>query len=412
MKTTSDRRINRFLLMTFRARYLDPLLIIFVTFTAHLRISFDGILYLASAKALGNPEVVTEYHWIREPLYPLILKFVKIFLGSSDTSLVFVQITLVVVGMRLLANSVLPKDTLIASIPTFLVVFNSITIGYVGAVLQQSLFLFMLCLIAILGLIAIDNNKGVQKKEILLVLAISTLAALTSIFMLVPILGVIFAALLFSFRKRAAWSHGIRKAVEISAVALLSFTLVTVCWSVFKANQLQNNPEPEFPPWIWSYSSPPYTPDGYEKYQAIGPLLGLGQYLNSPWSDENGVFSVHDMQLRCGLISQEPVRQFSAVREFITPSCKPYLPFKFLVAFKPTSNLIVATILTFGFVLSILAFFRNRIEMIVAAPGLFLIMFYWSQGAGLSRYTFPAIGVFAIFLGAFIFNSSINKTIK
>ena len=56
---------------------------------ARTTISWDGTIYLGSAKSLFTQSMVDYYQWLREPIYPL---FLKITLGLSSADTVFVSI--------------------------------------------------------------------------------------------------------------------------------------------------------------------------------------------------------------------------------------------------------------------------------------------------------------------------------
>ena len=108
------------------------------TWLAPLHISPDGYLYLQSSKYVFGPDAATSYAWIREPLYPLILKAERFLLGTSDRALIFVQAGALVLSAQLACSAFLRRWRRLQSIGVILIVFNPVSLMYIGSVLQTT----------------------------------------------------------------------------------------------------------------------------------------------------------------------------------------------------------------------------------------------------------------------------------
>ncbi len=128
---------SRYFKGLWRIAFLGALCIV-VTSAIPLHVSPDGYLYLQSAKYLFTADVATGYAWIREPLYPLILKITRATLGSSDRSLIFVQSAALVASAQLVSTAILPRRPRLQTLTIVLITLNPVSMMYAGSVLQTT----------------------------------------------------------------------------------------------------------------------------------------------------------------------------------------------------------------------------------------------------------------------------------
>ena len=51
-----------------------------------ITVAFDSYLYVQSSRHVFGSGALDGYHWIREPLYPLIIKIIRAACGAMQTS--------------------------------------------------------------------------------------------------------------------------------------------------------------------------------------------------------------------------------------------------------------------------------------------------------------------------------------
>jgi hypothetical protein len=71
---------------------------LFVAVAARTALSWDSYRHLSSAKALFSNDMAEWYDWIREPLYPLLLRASTEVFGGSDVWIINLEAAIVVAG--------------------------------------------------------------------------------------------------------------------------------------------------------------------------------------------------------------------------------------------------------------------------------------------------------------------------
>jgi 4-amino-4-deoxy-L-arabinose transferase-like glycosyltransferase len=208
--------------------------VVFSPFT----ISVDGFSYLKSSEVLFSEDFATYYTWIREPGYPL---FVRFFEDIGGLLLVFLVQGLFVCFGILASAWATYKLLNITTVSWRLFVSSGLAVvlvaGYASTILQQA------TLIALFGLLMVVIARVVTKQEIdwlsaLLVFSLLLLSTLTAVFLGLAFGLALFATLVFS---------GVLKPkllLTYSVLASLGLILVMIPWLQIKgANAPEGAPD-------------------------------------------------------------------------------------------------------------------------------------------------------------------------
>ena len=109
---------------------------------------YDSYLYLNSADVLFTQEFTVEYQWFREPLYPILLKFVSSLFGKNDFSYTILHSIFFIASIFLISKSfnLLRNYKSLTFILLAIFMFNPYLIAWTSMILQTSLFIFFLSL--------------------------------------------------------------------------------------------------------------------------------------------------------------------------------------------------------------------------------------------------------------------------
>ena len=222
-----DFGISNFRFVVMATVFLTSSSVFFSPYT----ISVDGFSYLKSSEVLFSNDFAAFYTWVREPGYPLFLRF---FEDIGGLFLVFfiqglfvafgILATVLAVYRILKIDSVSWKTFVSAGIAIVLVA------GYASTILQQA------TLVALFGLLMVIISRIVTKKEIdwftgVLVFVLLLLSTLTAVFIGLAFGLALFATLVFSR------VFNIKLLVSYSALSILAFALVMVPWSQIKFSE-------------------------------------------------------------------------------------------------------------------------------------------------------------------------------
>lgn len=396
-----------------RTIFFDSLLVFFITLAARYAVSVDGALYLASAKSLFSPEFPFQYHLIREPLFPIMLRAVHVLFGSADLSFIFVQASLLVAALRITGRRFFSHKKALQNLFSAFVALNTVTIGYVGTVLQQVLFICALLSLSYWSYGLLFLKISAKRKFIEGAVA-GLLCSSLSVLLLPAVLFVsIYVLAIKIFRSRRARNLTFRGVVA-AFIPVIFATIFTTGWSFIKYEQLKTNPNPAYPAWIIDYgSSGPVTyPEGRTKNMAIWSLLNVRDDLMAPGIRENVIYGMGITGERCGGgVSQVPEPSYAYTGEYFQMTCKAPWAYNlarsyFKFSFWGLTATLCLSVLLAGY--SIVR--RNQKLLLALLPGLILIIFYWYRGAGISRYGFPILGTAS--LGLFVFAEGTIRKIQ
>lgn len=121
---------------------LSPRLLVFVCVSTiavlgvPLTVAFDSYLYVQSSRHVFGAGALTGYHWIREPLYPVIIKVVRAVGGNADVWLIWAQLGALFLAAYLAARAILGRSDRWVLGTALLAALNPMALGYAGAVLQ------------------------------------------------------------------------------------------------------------------------------------------------------------------------------------------------------------------------------------------------------------------------------------
>jgi len=379
--------------------YFYFVIVLVVAAVARFRVSWDGILYLASAKSLFNSNFYVYYHWIREPLYPFFIKVTHFILGNSDFTFSLAQSSMLGVSLVLLLMRLWPgqKISLIFIRCTIfsIVMLNPLTIGYAGSVLQQTMFAAILNLQVYVLLGAKLNYLSKRRK--LTELTIVGILSINASVLLIPtylVTVAIYASHVVQLNpqdQKKLFSMLFKYAKSVW-IALTATALSLAIWYGIKAvayaeHEIVRN-QSEF--WLWDKKN---DFDFIEqKFKTILPLLNLSneeQY--DGFGRENMIFGLGFEKELCGIVSSEPSKQASFVENYYIQSCRSYALYpSFQKLYKFGSNLVSLTS-TFGFLAMFISIFSKRFrnKFVYLIPAQVLIFTYWFLAAGISRYGFP-----------------------
>lgn len=222
-----DFGVNRFRYLVLFTFLLTLGYVVFSPFT----ISVDGFSYLKSSEVLFSDDFATYYTWIREPGYPLFLRF---FEDLGGLLLVFLVQGLFIAFGVLASTWATYKLLNITSVSWRSFVSSGLAVilvaGYASTILQQA------TLVALFGLLMVVIARVVTKRELdwgtsLLVFLLLLLSTLTAVFLGLAFGLALFATLVFS---------GVLKPkllLTYSALASLGLILVMIPWVQIKSSQ-------------------------------------------------------------------------------------------------------------------------------------------------------------------------------
>lgn len=120
-------------------------------FTYPFFYSNDGAAYLSSARSIFTKDAFIAYEWIREPIYPLFLKYVNELLGQSGNYVILLQSIFLVLSIFIVAK-IYEKYIAPQNINYFwftvgvISIFSQIYFQYSAMILQQSIFTLLISL--------------------------------------------------------------------------------------------------------------------------------------------------------------------------------------------------------------------------------------------------------------------------
>jgi hypothetical protein len=119
-----------------------------------LKVTVDGYFYLSSARGIWTPQDSELYYWIREPAYPIFLKALHYFFGSSDVLLSVFQSFMMSGAIAVLLGSVVKPEKVYSKL--LVVTFASSCFfvgpffGYSSFVLKQAMMVSFVALAAVI----------------------------------------------------------------------------------------------------------------------------------------------------------------------------------------------------------------------------------------------------------------------
>lgn len=277
-----------------------------------LKVTVDGVNYIASAKALLTNDMANMYVWYREPGYPLFLKFVHN-LGDSGSLLVFSQSLLLGFASAISFYTVrraagYSQASLIQIAIAIALVANPMFLIYAGLVLQQALFAFLLALFSLFVLWAFQRPLWLRTGAFTSLILFSYLASvLTSVgwiylgfFPVLISLTKIFWLPISKFLTRKSWGAAktLRIAVAVVLTALIAVasyfvgTKTYAAWEDYKDHTMRT--DYAMPNVIKPLTSTPYIPPPDVLASRMLSIMHIG--LQENYIYENKLFL--DQQMR------------------------------------------------------------------------------------------------------------------
>jgi hypothetical protein len=195
-------------------------------------ITQDGVLYLSSGQSLFDSEIYKFYHWMREPLYPLLISLTLPKGGLA--ALFFLQGVLLSSAIFIIfyiLNKFLPlKIYQYYILISLSFIFNR---GYITVVLMQSLMLFVISVFALFAK-EISNLNNIKKLPMLVWFPL-TLSYYTSL-----ILGI---CLSLSIIGISIVNNNLNYRLKMSSILITILMSLTIYlpWQIIKNNALERN---------------------------------------------------------------------------------------------------------------------------------------------------------------------------
>jgi hypothetical protein len=274
-------------------------------------VTWDGYLYLGSAEAFLIQDF-RQYHWLREPLYPLYLAL-TLNTGGAQL-LVFSQSLMLSLGVILLSQAFKGNTTSLFREIFKITVVQALMFGFSATVLQQPLIFFLLSLV-IFFLLA--GKSILAKMGFWITFFLLTLTSLQ-----VSIGFVLAAPILWVFRSKLKLRQVFINSASLILVGLLAFS----GWQAFKA---QNTTPDNF--WggkvnFWEYEN------GFNNYDFLNKLslipstylalnsAGVEFYIERSWvvGFELRTYGtpIYSPNETCGKILNGPVEYANAASPF------------------------------------------------------------------------------------------------
>jgi hypothetical protein len=226
-----------------------PIFIIYQLFMWPVLITNDGTTYLSSARYIFHDEMLTNYYWIREPVYPLFLKFTLLFNDLSGVALIVLQSTLIYLAFYLSYKSILIllNINIENSKPYVYIIvlfFSGFFISYAAIVLQQAFLAFFLSTLIYL-IIKIAKTSDFRNIYMYVIFYIA-LSIVTVNFLYQYLYIQIFSSTLVAFFiSTKLYLHSSRKLAQLVFIVALSFLLSFIQflssapWQNFKSDSLK-----------------------------------------------------------------------------------------------------------------------------------------------------------------------------
>jgi hypothetical protein len=204
-----------------------------------LVVTWDGYLYLGSGQAISNNLMETQYHWLREPLYPLILSLMES--SIAFRTLIVIQ-TISIMGALLLWSSVLKYfGVSLDKRRRFIVILASFSFlwGFGGTILLQSFWILLSALlIYLLSKWSVENKNYLPYVAALLVF----IQILSSVFFFCTTLAVV----LIIVAKKLSDGNRLLTSILIAFLVFIPSLTSLGSWEFYKnSHTLQNQIYPD-----------------------------------------------------------------------------------------------------------------------------------------------------------------------
>jgi len=380
-------------------------------------LSWDSFEYLSSAKSLFSDDIGRWYEWIREPLYPLVIRISAVLFGPSDLGMVAVQATIVVLAVAWFSNQWFRGRRWIRRTAMVLIIANPVVLGFTGFVGQQALLLALVCATAAWMSMIADSQRSSQRLIVAIAAGLGIAWVLTAA-LFVPIVVAVAAYVWLAPRWSYAQIQLLRTtyidretATRAAIVLVLSGVIALSAWWAFKAVVISDadNASTMDHHWIWEYGDPPPSSTNNTLSQKILAFLALGpDDIVNPWvAKELVIFSgIHpDTSDRCGVVTSGDPATIDYTKGYIKLSCRPVWAFWLHQSLAPIGLILYRVSLMALFLGTVAGVFASRFRVFSLIAVAFLLP-YLVGGIGISRYAVPlyplGIAVLLTLAAAFI----------
>lgn len=320
-----DFKVRNFRYVVFFTVFLTLSSVVFSPYT----ISVDGFSYLKSSEVLFSKDFAAFYTWVREPGYPLFLRFVE---DLGGLFLVFI-IQGLIVSFGILATTLATYRILnisSTSWKTYLSAGISIVLisGYASTILQQASLVGLFGLLMIV-VARISTTRKFDWFTATLTFVLLLLSTLTAVFLGLAFGLALFATLVFT------GVLNVKLLLSYSTLSMVAFLLVMIPWSQIKSSEAPKDALDALEMGAFNTSSTlaNFNPEK-EFYEALltqtalinlggefPPISGLGV------ANENRIFGapVYSLDQACGrfLTGQDPDSLWGKIDTSYRDRCVP-----------------------------------------------------------------------------------------
>jgi hypothetical protein len=390
-------------------------LLILITYNfstnSQVKISYDGYLYLVSANALFTEKMSSNYHWIREPGYPLFIKLVT--LNNFDLNfLILVQAFILAISIIITCLYFYFKSSSIYIGFLYLaagVVTLIFTFGYSTWILQQFLFIFMFSL-HILYLSVLEFKKPNTTSLIISSALLILFTSLLSILML-P------ASILFVGASVFSKTELLRNQSKIFLSKSVAFILIPtlifqVFWTFYKLDksQVENRLYSDTVS-ITGYANNSKKSLIYLIPASLGGIMGVtpetdnGNFLPPASTHYFFAFNNSDGGFTCGLLLEGNLKVINELPTLKTGDCSNELIFKKIIVITKFIQIFLPIFLFATLLLILMSV--NVTSLIIVSFPIMIALPYLFESYGKSRYGLPFI-----FISPFLFIFSLLPLLK
>ncbi len=392
--------------------------------STHIKISYDGYLYLSSAQSLFSSELGDWYHWIREPGYPL---FLRLFYSQDFdfSNIIIAQSLLLAISnsfvfyyfQKISKRNIVRIVYFISSLFSFF-----LAIGYSTWILQQVMFIFVFSL-HILFYAHTKFRSEYTKTLTAEASVIFLTSALISVILIPASASFILYTLIGSQKPKLLI---FKKLISIMVPCLIFLTI----WNIFKIYEL-NNSEKIYAEqeeilqknFVFEYADAPFRELIYSAPSNLGGIMGItnersGRDTLEPLSNHLFfAFSNNGTDMQCQLLLEGPKEIIDKLGILEISKCKSNNLFELYAYLINKIKWILPSVL-FMSILMLLNALKNRDKYIypICLYVAVSVLPYLLEVYGKSRYGLVFIFftpyLYAYYFTSFLENSNKLKSLK
>ncbi len=366
-----------------------------------LTVTWDSQLYILSAESLFTNLMSSNYHWVREPLYPLFLRIsnfnnvnLELVKNLQFIALNFSLYYLSLVISKLFKNYIYMFSGLVSF--AFLA-------GYAATVLQQSLIVVVVVCHIVLN-IRLNNNKEIARGDRFKVVLLMTLTGLLSVILLVPSILNFFVMMVYKKKTPINTNRLI-----VNFAVLLTIPILTqFTWNLYKLESLsvaQRVYDDE--PYFWKSSNSGqsvfqrifFIPSTFFGITGVAPEIYKGNSMDVNGENQLFAFPSNINEYPCGRIFPGPPNVLESISGVSLEVCQKQIGQNFMNNLNKIIQRIFPLLSLLCLIYCMVLGFKKNQEIFSIALFPFLVISpYLVGGFGISRYGIPLILLYSILI--------------